>query len=232
MIHLSKRLEMIASICQPATVLADVGCDHAYLSIYMVLNGKAEKSIAMDLRQGPLNKAAENIIQYKAAEKVELRLSDGLEQLGKNEADAVLISGMGGILICDILGRGLDKIGNVKQLILQPQSDFALVRHFLHNNGWVIDAEKMCIDDGKFYTCIHVIRGEVIQYENEYEYEYGRLLLENKDETLASYLNMRLEKVREIISFIEAAGSEKSEDGMKRALAEQENLIQALKVCL
>lgn len=222
---------MIASLCQPATVLADVGCDHAYLSVYMVLTGKAERSIAMDLRQGPLKKAAENIRLYRVADKVEIRLGDGLEPLAGNEADAVLISGMGGILICDILERGAEKLGNAGQLILQPQSDLALVRHFLHRNGWVIDAEKMCIDEGKFYTCIHVVRGDVIQYENEYEYEYGRLLIDNRDKILLSYLNLRLEKTGKILSCIETAGSEKSEEGRKRALAERENLLQAIGAC-
>lgn len=226
--RLSKRLETIASLCQPANVLADVGCDHAYLSIHTVLNNRAERVVAMDLRPGPLKKAAENLKKYAVEDKVELRLGNGLEKLEINEADAILISGMGGMLICDILSNGLNKITKVDQLILQPQSELSAVRHFLHDNGFVIDYEKMCIDDGKYYTCIHAIRGNAVKFEKEYEYEYGKFLIDNRNEILLSFLNKRLATVEEILHTIENSGGEKSSDAIVRLIDEKENLTESI----
>lgn len=216
--HLSKRLNTIASICQPATVLADVGCDHAYLSIHLVTAGIVDDAIAMDLREGPLKKAAENVKAYGLENRIQLRLGNGLENLEKNEADLVLISGMGGILICDILMRGWNKICKKGQLVLQPQSDLSLVRHFLHDRGMVINKEKMCIDDGKYYTCIHASFGDVEKYENEYEYEYGKLLIDNKDKILAEYISERLKKNKAIISSMEAGGRTEDDETLKSFL--------------
>lgn len=205
-VKLSKRLETIASVCQPSKVLADVGCDHAYLSLYLVKSGIVEKSIAMDLREGPLSKARENIKSYGLEERIQTRLSDGLEKLEKDEADMVLISGMGGILICDILSRGKDKISRVNQLILQPQSDQTLVRKYLHDNGFVIDDEKMCIDDGKYYTCIHAVKGESQTYKHDFEYEYGKILIDRKDKYLTDFLEIRIKKNEEILVRLYQAG--------------------------
>ncbi len=223
--HLSDRMAAIASICLPAGVLADVGCDHAYLSIHTVLNKKAEKVIATDLREGPLKKAEENVKKYRVGDKVDIRLGYGLDALSEGEADAVLISGMGGLLICDILAGGMNKINNVKQLILQPQSDLSCVRHFLHRNGFRIEAEKMCEDSGKFYTCMRAVPGTEA-YQNEYEYEYGKILLDMRDETLFNYISRKLEKTENIIVNMET-GNAQNRESVNRILNEKERLIAA-----
>ncbi|MGN0165186.1 MAG: tRNA (adenine(22)-N(1))-methyltransferase [Lachnospiraceae bacterium] len=222
--RLSKRLTMISNICQPATVLADVGCDHAYLSIHMIETEKVKTAIAMDLREGPLAKAQENVSMYGFEEKIQLRLSDGLKKLEKNEADLVLISGMGGILICDILKNGWEKLGNNVQLVLQPQSDMSLLRHFLHDRGMVIKEEKMCIDDGKYYTCMRAVFGDVVPYENSYEYEFGKLLIDNKDEVLKQYLESKLSKTKMILKTMKAGGRGEDDEALQNMLKEYKEI--------
>lgn len=148
----SKRLLMDAALVPACEMLADVGCDHAYTSIYLVARGVAGGALALDVRPGPLLRAQENIRRYGMEGRVVTRLSDGLCALSLSEADGILISGMGGPLMTDILKRDWDKVLAAKFIVLQPQSEIALVREFLHNMGLGIDEEDMCEEDGKFYT--------------------------------------------------------------------------------
>jgi tRNA (adenine22-N1)-methyltransferase len=206
--QLTGRLFMNISIAEPCNVLADVGCDHAYISIFAIENEIAKKAIAMDLRKGPLSKAKANIEERGLQSKIDTRLGNGLEALKPDEADAILISGMGGITICQILDEGLDKLGSVKQLILQPQSDLELVRRKIEELGMHIESEKMCIEDGKFYTCMKAVPGRASSYNNESDYTFGRLLIEEKNEVLRQFLIKRNEKIMQIKKQIKESGAD------------------------
>ena len=137
-ISLSKRMEAVVKMISPQSfAIADVGCDHAYVSIALKLRGMAQKVIAMDVRKGPLAIAEKNIALYGLEESIDVRLGDGLEKLNPGEADTIVIAGMGGLLMRDILERG-KRIWCEKEhpvLILQPQSDLDVVRHFLYEHG-------------------------------------------------------------------------------------------------
>jgi tRNA (adenine22-N1)-methyltransferase len=208
--QLTGRLFMNISIAEPCNVLADVGCDHAYISIFAIENEIAKKAIAMDLRKGPLSKAKANIEERGLQSKIDTRLGNGLEALKPDEADAILISGMGGITICQILDEGLDKLGSVKQLILQPQSDLELVRRKIEELGMHIESEKMCIEDGKFYTCMKAVPERASSYNNESDYTFGRLLIEEKNEVLRQFLIKRNEKIMQIKKQIKESGTDAS----------------------
>ena len=88
-----------ADMVSTGGVVADIGCDHGYLSIYLLESGKKDRAIAMDVRPGPLSSAEENIRLAGLSDSIELRLSDGLEKLSIGEADTVVIAGMGGPLM-------------------------------------------------------------------------------------------------------------------------------------
>ncbi len=90
----------------PGCRLADVGTDHAYIPIYLMQNGVIPQAVAMDINQGPLLRATENIRRYGLTGRIETRLSDGLEKLQAGEADTILIAGMGGLLMVRILENG------------------------------------------------------------------------------------------------------------------------------
>ena len=200
---LSKRLLMSANMVTKLHVTADIGCDHGYTSLHLVQQGIAPHALAMDLRPGPLSRAKENIEKYGLQEKIETRLSDGMEKLMPGEADTILISGMGGELITQILSKRRACADLAKELILQPQSAIPFVRRYLHNEGLRIIAEDMCWEEGKFYTSIKAIPGQSnicpLQTENELlYYEFGKQLLEQKHPVLYTYLERQYEKKTQI----------------------------------
>lgn len=174
--------------------IADIGCDHAYAAIWLLLNEKAKKVIAMDVNEGPLQRAKENIYKFNCQDKIDIRLSNGTMQLGENEADALMIAGMGGMLMVDILSARPSITDACSQLILQPQSDIHKVRAYLRAIGFVIDKEDMVIDDGKYYISIHAIKRQKLEgkgyncEDNTIFDMFGEYLLVNKNEVLREHL--------------------------------------------
>ena len=160
MIKISKRLETVASLVSSGNRLADVGTDHAYIPIWLAEQGRIPSAIAMDINEGPLQRARQNVEKYGYEGQIVLRLSDGLDELGPGEADTILIAGMGGPLMMRILSRGRETSRMARELILQPQSELTRFRHFLHENGYRIQQEKIVLDEGKYYTVIKAALGQ------------------------------------------------------------------------
>lgn len=156
---LSRRLAKVADLVLPAVTLADIGCDHGYLSVYLVQSKRCEKVIAMDINKGPLQKARENILRYGCGDYIETRLSDGLHKLNPGEAQGCVCAGMGGPLALQILWNDRDKVKDMTQIILQPQSELWLVRRTLKKWGFVIEKEDMEIEDGKYYFMMRIRPG-------------------------------------------------------------------------
>ena len=136
--------------------VTDVGCDHGYVSMYLVQSGIAKRAIAMDVRKGPLAMAAGNIESMGLSGSIETRLSDGLAQLNPGEADSLVIAGMGGKLMISILEKkSLLDLG-IRSAVLQPQSDIDEFRQFLRDNGFEIVDERIVLEDGKYYFPMRV----------------------------------------------------------------------------
>ena len=152
--QLSKRLQTVAHLVHSGGVVADIGCDHGFTIIYLVMNQLASAGIAMDVADGPLMRAKEHIHQYGLDNRIALRKSDGLQQLVEGEADTILISGIGGALMERILREFPHVTQSAKELVLSPQSEIYKVRHALHDLGFVIAQEEMVFDQGKYYTII------------------------------------------------------------------------------
>lgn len=157
--QISKRLEAVADMVTSGSVLADIGTDHAYIPIYLVEKDRISQAIAMDVNEGPLARAREHIREAGLEERIDTRLSDGLAALTAQEAQSILIAGMGGILTVRILTEGRGKLGGCRELILQPQSDIALVRAHIEAEGWNIVCEEMVCEDGKYYPMMRAVRG-------------------------------------------------------------------------
>jgi tRNA (adenine22-N1)-methyltransferase len=198
-LKLSKRLLTTANMLTPGLSVADIGCDHAYTSIYLMQSGKAKKVIAMDINEGPLKMAKENIRLHHMEDVIETRLSNGAMELKPGEVEAFLISGMGGPLICSILQKRLDLLPSVKELILQPQSEVFEVRHFLHDHGFAIEAEDMVFDEGKYYVIIKARPG-IETYEEEVPYIYGAKLMESKNPVWIEYMTKERNKLEKVLS--------------------------------
>lgn len=167
--QLSKRLQTVAHLVHSGGVVADIGCDHGFTIIYLVMNQLASAGIAMDVADGPLMRAKEHIHQYGLDNRIALRKSDGLQQLVEGEADTILISGIGGALMERILREFPHVTQSAKELVLSPQSEIYKVRHALHDLGFVIAQEEMVFDQGKYYTIIRCERGSE-HYFTEEEY--------------------------------------------------------------
>ena len=195
--ELSKRLSAVAGEVTRGNVLADVGTDHGYIPIYLLEKGIVPRAIAMDVNQGPLDRAKEHMEEHGLEAVMETRLSNGLERLEAKEADSIVIAGMGGALMADILDRGQHVIGAGKELILQPQSEIFKVRHFLHEHGYRIDKEIILQEEGKYYFILKALPGEE-HFPEEYLYEYGEYLLKNKDALMLEYLKKEIDKYQAI----------------------------------
>ena len=154
---LSDRMQAVVGLINACDCIADVGCDHGYVAIELIRRGVCKHVIAMDINQGPLECAKGNIKAYEMVNYIETRLSDGVQALIKGEADGIICAGMGGKLIISILEQGKEVVSQMKQLVLQPQSEVSEVRSYLRENGYIIDKEDMIFEDGKYYPMMRVI---------------------------------------------------------------------------
>ncbi len=130
---------------------ADVGCDHGYVSMYLVMTGISRRALAMDVRKGPLSAARSNVEEFGLSDRVELRLSDGLSELSPGDADSLIIAGMGGKLMVSILDKRDVRALGIRMGVLQPQSDIPEFREYLRSRGYSICDERVLCEDGKYY---------------------------------------------------------------------------------
>lgn len=213
--QLSRRLKAVADLVTQGNRVSDVGCDHAYISIYLIEHNIAKHVIAMDVNKGPLLRAKANISKKNLLDRIETRLSDGLEKLKVDEVDTILLAGMGGVLMIRILEEGRETVASAKELILQPQSEIASVRKYLHSIGFSIVVEHMLIEDGKYYDIIKAVRSikddrDELSYEKEVFYQYGKLMLENKDEVLFEYLLKEKETYERVLETLSKTQTDKT----------------------
>lgn len=204
--QISNRLKLVISFVSPCGAVADIGTDHAYVPIELVKSGIVKRAYAMDIHTGPLERAEEHIKAEKLSEFIEVRQSDGLDNLGENEADSIIIAGMGGELTVNILERGKKILETVKELILSPHSEVFLVRKYLIKNGYEIVKEKMICDAGKYYTVIRAVKAHKScekEYEDEIYYLYGKLLIEERDSVLREYLVWKRRKKEQVLAGLE-----------------------------
>ena len=158
--RLSERLERVVSFVRPCASAADIGTDHALVPVELVQRGIVKKAIAMDVRPGPLSRAKEQISRAGLSDQIEPRLSDGLAALKPQEAETVIIAGMGGELIIRILTEGRHMWDSVAQWVLSPHSEVFKVRGWFLENGFSIEKEDMVCEDGKYYVLMDVKRAE------------------------------------------------------------------------
>ena len=227
MIRISDRLRIVAHMCDKGAVVADIGTDHGYLPIYLVQEGIAPSAIAMDLRKGPLEKAKKHICDNCLEDRIQTRLSDGLEKLSKNEADIITICGMGGRLIADIVTKGKDVITQNTILVVSPQSEVGEFRHFLVSQGFEIEDEQMLKEDGKYYFIIKCRKSEesVCSEFSETQYQDGWKLLDSKDKTLYEYLIKEKETNEGISNSIKKDESNPTVKLRLQQLSQKNNII-------
>ena len=230
-VQLSERLTAIAEMVTEGNRLVDVGCDHGYLPVYLMLQHKIPGAIATDVGKGPLARAQEHIAQYHMEAYIETRLCNGLSEIRPGEGDTLVIAGMGGPLMERILNEGRHALPGFQELILQPQSDIPHFRRFVMQNGYQIIQEEMILEDGKFYPIM-----KAVQYEGEgpavwsrEEEMFGRLLLERKHPVLKLYLERELRIRSEISAQLESASGDAAKKRRMEVEEEKQLILTALK---
>lgn len=196
---LSKRLQTVADMVTSGNRVCDVGCDHGYVSIYLVKQGISPGVLAMDVRKGPLNAAREHVVKQGLSDKIETRLSDGLHNYNIGEARSLICAGMGGRLMRQILEEEKDKTDSFQELILQPQSEIEEFRRFLRENAYLIQDEEILEEDGKFYQVMRAVPAGRQAESPEDELcklkdRYGPVNLHKKTGVFLSYL-LREQKI-------------------------------------
>lgn len=187
---MTPRLLAIAQSVPLGARLADVGTDHGYIPIYLCMQGKIKEALAMDLRQGPLSRAEENICRYGLEDQIKTRLSDGLQALAPGEADTAVIAGMGGLLIAEILEAAKFSLDCY---ILQPMTATAELRQYLAENGYKIFHEVLAKEEEKIYTIMSVRRG-TMQVTDPVYYQVGQCLMESQDPLTPDLIALLLNK--------------------------------------
>ncbi|MGN1296217.1 MAG: tRNA (adenine(22)-N(1))-methyltransferase [Candidatus Aphodocola sp.] len=197
-IKLSKRLSVIASLVPENAVIADIGCDHALLDIYLSKKKIIKKSFAIDITKGALNQADKNIKLYNA-KNIETRLSDGFEKIDiKDNVDTVIMSGLGDAKIINILKEAEEKLNKVNNIIIQSNVGVSNIRVYLTCNGYYIDNEKLVKENNIIYTVISFKKG--YKSYTKKEIEFGPVLLRNKDELFNELIINRINKNNYIIN--------------------------------
>ena len=240
--RLSDRLHMVADMVPGCDTVADVGCDHAYLSVWLLREGKAEKALACDVRKGPLAKAEETIRFFHMQERAETILCDGLAGLKPGDAQVIVMAGMGGELTNRILSEGSDVAKAADALILQPQSDWELVRRRVYSLGFVIEDENCVYEDGKYYLCMRAVKpasagngsgpcgcaGTAVPYET-WEYRYGRILPAKKDVAYLAWLTEECGKKTAMVERLLAADTTLAKDRLSSAAEELRGITEVIK---
>ena len=181
MIKLSSRLTAIAELVPNDAKLIDVGCDHAFLDIYLVEHHKGLKHVASDNKQGPLEKARINLEQYGMVDEVILQLSEGLTKVDE-DIDTAIIAGMGGRNIIGILKQG--NLNHINTLILSPNNDVSLVREYICKN-YYFENEDL-VEDGKYiYPIMLLKKGK--RYCSKKELYFGPVLISDQNKLFYEY---------------------------------------------
>lgn len=212
MITLSARMQALANMATEGNRVCDLGCDHGWLSIYLVQHRISPCALAMDVGQGPLMRALAHVREAELEKYITLRLSDGLTRYEEGEADTLVCAGMGGPLMQRILAADMAKAKSFRELILQPQSEIASFRKFLRESGWRISKEDMVLEDGKFYPMMkaepesaHKISGSQEHILPELSDRFGACLLAERHPVLWEFLKKEWEKYGELKAALFAA---------------------------
>lgn len=213
--ELGGRLAAIAAKIPECRMLADIGSDHAYIPIYAVKNCICKNAIATDVRRGPVEIARSNIRNFGCEKSITTSVGYGLEAIGAAECDIVVVAGMGGNLISEILTRSFHRAQNTPLLILQPMSAADVLRKWLYENCFEIADEDLAEDGGKIYNIMCARWTGIKRERDEFACLIGYELVEKLNGTpiFKKYLLKKMNRLDRIIEGKKA--SDKRKDGIE-----------------
>jgi len=229
-LKLDPRLQAIAEYVRKGERVADIGTDHGYIPIYLVENAISPKIFATDVNPGPLDNARRIVEAQGMAKSIELKLGNGLGPIIGENVDKVIIAGMGGLLIRDILIEGERFISDVNpRLVLQPMVAQPELRKWLKENSYRVISERIAKDRKKFYEIMLVERGDSSCENLAYD-EIGIKMLEEKDPLLMDFVNHKIAKYEKILENIKQNAAES--ESMNKKTFEIIDRIERLKEVL
>ena len=218
------RLAAVASLVPPGSVVADIGTDHAYLPVYLVTEGGCPRAVAVEKSARNARKAQETVLHYNAGHKVDVRIGDGLLALSeKDGVDTIVIAGIGGITICEILEAAGQRLRRYAHIILQPMGNLPQVRRWLFDSDFSFENEKLALEKGHYYEIIAAVQkkddgceinagSEGIKKESYKEalyLELGPCLLRGDDPLLIPWLTEKIKYYEGILKELSRSGQNK-----------------------
>lgn len=221
---ISPRLEAISQLIENKNCVADVGTDHGIIPIELIRSQRAQKVIATDISAQSLKKTQKKVQRDHLEKKIDLRVGDGLVPINKNECDAIIVAGMGGLLIRDILEDGLMKLGEA-QLILQPMNNMQYVRMALEKIHYRILKEIVVYERHHYYQIILSEPG-LMKFDNPIDYWIGLESARNFTPTYKNYISWFINQQEKIIK---AAGQQRNTVNVRRKINQTKYFIRMLK---
>lgn len=226
---LTKRLEMIASLVDKDTKIADIGTDHGYIPLSLLEKNIIKSAILSDINKGPLENAKNEVSKMGLNDKVDLRLGGGLTVLKDGEVDEVIIAGMGGILIAEIIDTDYELCKGFKKMILQPMQAQEELRKYLVNNGFEIIGEHITNEDFRIYQIIEAKYNPSYKFDGcEIDYEIPRKLVESKSSLLKTLIEHKIKECDKIIKTLSGVDTEETIKRLKYIKSRKKELLNTL----
>jgi len=206
---LSFRLKGIVSMVPESETVADIGCDHGKVAVWLLKNGKANHAVCGDLSGRSLEKAKKLAQSKGLLGAVSLREGSGFDVLDAGEAQTAVVAGMGGELIASILEKGKAKLPQT--LVLSCNKGSGVLRKWLMENGFAIEDEDLVLENRHYYPVIRAQRGES-RMLNDMEMEFGPVLLEKKPKLLKHYVKHRIDQTKTIRAKLQKSKAARKEE--------------------
>lgn len=234
---LSERLQAIADLIEYGETMADIGTDHGFLPVYLIKTGKCPYTIATDISQNSLIKAENLILSEGVLNDCSARVGNGLDPIDNAEVDNVIIAGMGGILMTEILSADLNKSHSFKKFILQPRSKLYYLRKWIRDNGFTIKEETIAKEGDRFCEILLVESCKEPNYSDKEGFLlsdfFPETLINNPNELTLEYLHYHLFKNEKILNNLKENMS-RTNDNSSNALKmkEFEEMVHHLKLLI
>lgn len=212
-IKLNNRLQAVARMVTDGANVVDIGTDHGHLPIFLAIHTGCERIIATDIKEQPLARARTAVYEEELNDRIVLRLSDGLDEIDREEVDEIVIAGLGGDTILDILERAPWLQDQSKAMVLQPMTKAERLRKYLINHRFVIEREEAVRDGNHLYTVMRVHYSGLKQSYPEYYYYIGELEKTEGKETV-EYLQNQMNRLKVMA------------DGMEQGKGDSEKVLQ------
>ncbi|MEN6324668.1 MAG: class I SAM-dependent methyltransferase [Syntrophomonas sp.] len=222
------RLKVVADMLIKNKPVADIGADHAWLSIYLIKNKLAPRVIIGELGDGPLGRAAEAVEQSSLQEQIELRQGNGLQVLKAGEVDSIALAGMGGDTLVEILAYDWAKARSFKRLVFQPMTRSGILRRALAAQGWKIMEERVLQENKRFFVVIASEPGASPYELGDLEIDIGPFILKADNTIKKQYINFYLQKYHRVFNELSCSKSGQNQN----LLLDYEHKIKRLEAIL